>query len=404
MATMLEERDALRAEAADLLAKKGDALTEADGARIAEIHDRVTALNAKMGEAREHEAALEAFLGSGQIKPAAKASTLGGEFVTAIKSAGKTSAAMLGDAGFVYTKADGDAPEGAIVRDETALAGFGYVAGESRFPAVPVSGVADLFNQVTIGAAGYEFLRWTFTGEPSTIADGGLKPQLTGSYTRHTVNVEEIGAHVIVSEAMLDDEAALEAKINDQLVRRVAKVEEAQILNGDGTRPNLPGILNDADIETITTAPADIIDAILEAVVKIQTGTGEEEFIADALVMNPTDWFNLRVLKDQAGQYLMGGPAFGPYGNGALQLAPNPWGLKYLVRSAAIPAGTALVGAFKEGATVYRRKGITLKATDSHAETFTHDLVTLRAFERVGFGVDYPQAFVKLAISGGSGN
>lgn len=404
MATMLEERDALRAEAADLLAKKGDALTEADGARIAEIHDRVTALNAKMGEAREHEAALEAFLGSGQFKHAAKASTLGGEFAAALKSAGKTSVAMLGEAGFVYTKADGDAPAGAIVRDENALGTFGYVAGESRFPAVPVSGIADLFNQVTIGSAGYEYLRWTFTGEPGMIADGGLKPQIKGSYTRHTVDVEEIGAHVIVSEAMLDDEAALEAKINDQLVRRVNKVEEAQILNGDGTRPNLPGILNDPDIATITTAPADIIDTILEAVVKIQTDTGDEELIADALVMNPNDWFNLRILKDKAGQYLMGGPAFGPYGNGAYQFAPNPWGLKYLVRSAAMPAGTALVGAFKEGGTVYRRKDITLKATDSHAETFTHDLVTLRAFKRVGFGVDYPQAFVKLAISGGSGN
>lgn len=396
MTTSLKaQREAIKAEAAELLAK-GDALTEADAARIEELHEAVESLNAKMAAADAHRKNLEGFLTPDEDERDAKAGeheSLGKGFAAALKAAG----GMPDSGNFVY-KAD-PAPAGSIVRNNTILGNHGYGRGEDRWPIVPDATVLDLFRVVSIENPGVEYLEWTFEGDPVMINDGDEKTQLTGSYVRKTVDIDEIGAYVIVSDAVLEDFPQVADKIDDQLTRRLSRAMQAQILNGDGNRPNLPGILNNANIQTATTTTKGLIDAILKATVDIQTQTGEEDgLIADAIVVHPLDWYKLRTAKDNAGQYLLGGPIAGPYGNGVVEVAPNPWGVRYVVRSTAIAEGTVLVGAFFEGGTIYVRKGVTIKASDSHGDTFVHDMSTIRGFARLGFGVDYPQAFVKITI------
>lgn len=61
--------------------------------------------------------------------------------------------------------------------------------------------------------------------------------------------------------------------------------------------------------------------------------------------------------------------------------------------------GEVLVGAFRVGATVYRKGGVRVEATNSHASNFTDNKVTVRAEERVALAVRYPAAFVKAALA-----
>lgn len=395
MATLREEYAAL-VKAADEHNATKETWTEDDYKKASEIAAKIDEARERIKAAEDASELMRAFSVDAHAKAApAGAKSLGEHVATFVKDAGGISAVRGSTINVPEFKA------GEIVRNETTLADWNLDTRPSVFPYVPDADVPSLFANVNTNQSGIEYLRWSLSGDPSAIADGGLKPQLTGSYTRETVTLTEIGAHIIISEAMLEDEEALEAKINEQLAKRLALTEQAELLTGNGTAPHLSGLLSNDDIQTGTaTDAAGLIDAVLKAMADIEEATG---LAADAIVMNPSDWYAVRTAKDSNGQYLFGGPAYGPYGNGTVDITPNPWGLR-LVRSSAVEAGTVLVGAFNEGATVYRKGGVRIAATNAHAETFTHDLVTIRAFERIGLAVEYPEAFVAITVGSSSGS
>ena len=68
--------------------------------------------------------------------------------------------------------------------------------------------------------------------------------------------------------------------------------------------------------------------------------------------------------------------------------------------SAAVPAGTALVGAFNAATTVYRKGGVRVESTNSHATDFTSNLITTRIEERIALAVRIPAAIVEVTLPG----
>ena len=61
-----------------------------------------------------------------------------------------------------------------------------------------------------------------------------------------------------------------------------------------------------------------------------------------------------------------------------------------------IVANTALVGAFKQAAQVFRKGGIRVEASNSHADFFIKNLVAIRAEERLALAVYRPGAIGKV--------
>ena len=56
-------------------------------------------------------------------------------------------------------------------------------------------------------------------------------------------------------------------------------------------------------------------------------------------------------------------------------------------------AGTALVGAFKTAAQLFRKGGLRVEASNSHSDFFTKNLVAIRAEERLALAVYRSAAF-----------
>ena len=111
-------------------------------------------------------------------------------------------------------------------------------------------------------------------------------------------------------------------------------------------------------------------------------------FAADAIVMNPADWYLLRVAKDADNRYF-GGGMFGA------QNIPNLWGIPVCVTTA-VAAGTIVVGAFKTCGSVVQRGGVTVEATNTDQDDFVKNLMTIRAEERLALAVRRPAGFKKL--------
>jgi HK97 family phage major capsid protein len=202
-----------------------------------------------------------------------------------------------------------------------------------------------------------------------------------------------------VSDEMTEDADFLVSIIRSQLLQRLAVIEEDQLLKGNGTSPNLRGLLNRSGIQTYATAASFTVkkgmDGIFHAMTLVRTGSYIEP---DGIIINPTDYETLRLGVDGQQQYYGGGPFTGAYGNGTVQMQPGLWGLPTVV-TPAITAGTVLVGGFKTAAQVFRKGGVRLETTNSNEDDFKNNLVAIRVEERVGLAVYYPTALCKVTLT-----
>ncbi|MCT1956378.1 HK97 family phage prohead protease [Dermabacter hominis] len=237
-------------------------------------------------------------------------------------------------------------------------------------------------------------------GKFEYVAENAKKPGLTfPPYTPVTESLKKIAGWIKISDEMAEDTPFLVSEINNRLLYQLVMMEEAELLNGAGGG-SIAGLLGRSGVQVETAASeADNLDALYRALTKVQLATG---LSADGVVMHPLDYQKLRLAKDGNGQYLAGGPFLGQYGNGGVTLQPPVWGQTPIVTTA-IPEGTALVGAGKQAATVYRKGGIRVEASNIDGEDFTHNRFTVLAEERLTLAVRQPSAFVKVSLASGAG-
>ena len=215
-------------------------------------------------------------------------------------------------------------------------------------------------------------------GTPAATAEGAEKPQIHfADPTVKTVSLKKIACHIKESDEYIDDYPFLASAINGRLLYQLGLVEQNTLVTD---------LLATSGIQTgsITAAATylDVAEAILQAAMDVQDGSG---FAADAIALNPADWFKLRTLKLTTNEYFGGGP-FGA------QNVPNLWGIPVCVTTA-IAANKFVVGAFKTCGSVVSRNGISIEATNTNEDDFVKNLMTIRAEERLALAVRRPAGF-----------
>ena len=94
-------------------------------------------------------------------------------------------------------------------------------------------------------------------------------------------------------------------------------------------------------------------------------------------------------LKLTTNEYFGGGP-FGA------QNVPNLWGIPVCVTTA-VTASQIIVGAFKTCGSVVQKGGVAVEATNTDADDFQKNLMTIRAEERLALAVRRPAGFKLLS-------
>lgn len=261
--------------------------------------------------------------------------------------------------------------------------------------------IADLFAQGSTSNSSLTYvIEAAFQDLTSTVLEKGAKPQLDLTLARRQDNVAKIANVAKVTDEMFQDAPAFEAYLSNRMVFGLQRAEEAQLLNGNGTAPNLQGVLNRSGLATTVTTVAGLTAVkIMEGIFNQITALRAVSFVEpDAIVIHPTDWQTIRLGKDTAGQYYAGGPFTGAYGNEGPSNVANIWGVKTVITTA-IAQGTVLVGGFQESGQIFRRQGVTLEMTNSNVDDFVNNLITLRAEERLALAVYRPAGFGKVALS-----
>src|SRR5690606_12877801 len=114
-------------------------------------------------------------------------------------------------------------------------------------------------------------------------------------------------AHLFkASRQVLEDAAQLASYIDKRARDGLADVEEAQLLNGNGTGQNLTGLIPNATQfdAALVKAGDNKADIIRRAILHVRLA----EYRADGIVMHPTDWADIEVLKETTGGYIWSNP------------------------------------------------------------------------------------------------
>lgn len=263
--------------------------------------------------------------------------------------------------------------------------------------------VADLCTHVPVTGDTFDYVTVTTKTnnaapvlEATTSATPGLNNVAVGAYTAaHGVKPEsalafavvssiiETIAHLIpISRRAAADAPQVRAMVDEFLLYGIQEELEDQILNGNGTTPQLRGILNVVGINTVGSAGTDL-DAIVAGIAAIREDNREPT----AMVVHPNDWYSTGFLlaKDTAGNYLVANPG------ASIDQMMSLWGLRVVV-TPAMTENTVLVGDFRQAVVADRQQG-TIYVTDSHNDWFARNLLAILGEARYGFGVLDPEAF-----------
>jgi hypothetical protein len=248
----------------------------------------------------------------------------------------------------------------------------------------------DLIPVAGLGTPQIEYARITgYSNLAAGVAELATKPQ-SQIFTQVVLDaVKLIATFLPVTRQSVADVPGLAGYVNQVLVYFMQLKEDNEVLSGAGG-VDMTGILNVPGVQSRALGADTRIDAIRKAITDLQIAFTDAGFQPNGIVMHPTDWQNMELQKDSTGKYLLI-----PFVETPAEGGPQPprlWRLP-VVPTPAIPAGTALVGEFDIGATIWTYEDVTLRITDSHAVFFVKNLLVVLAEFRELLAVYFPRSF-----------
>lgn len=264
--------------------------------------------------------------------------------------------------------------------------------------------VRDVFpNEGDPGSDVIEFVKQTsadkasgrITVKQSTSASdaAGLKKQSAAGTQVETAHAEIVATWFAATRKSIALPNALRSFIDNQGRYFLRLEEEYQLVNGDGTRPNLSGLLDQDDrlhLDISAVGGVDNLDGL--RVAKRVVRQGLSKLPANFVLVNPVDsqWYDL--LKDNNGLYRGGNPIGPGFAAGELPI----WRLKR-VETEEVAEGKALVGA-SVMATVFQRAPVRVLVADQHSDFFVRNLVVVLFEEEIAFPIYFPTALCEVEL------
>lgn len=216
---------------------------------------------------------------------------------------------------------------------------------------------------------------------PTGSGEGSLKNESSMTFTLANIAVVTIAHFIAASRQILSDAPRLQGHIETRLLHGLALEEELEFLTGTGAAGEVNGINNQATAYNQGATADTRIDTLAKAASQLALSN----FEPSGFILHPTDWLNVKLLKDTQGRYLLGNPQD--------MGMPQLWGL------AVIPTASQTLGRFtvldpQRAGYIMDRESATVRVSENVADAFLRNLVHLLAEERTVLVIEQPTAIV----------
>lgn len=253
---------------------------------------------------------------------------------------------------------------------------------ESFLPSIPTASNAIEFTKET-----------AFTNNAAETAEGGAKPESDITFNLVPMPISTVAHWVRISRQLANDNAALAAYIDLRMRYGVNRRVETQLVAGNGTPPNISGILNAGNFTAHGYSAAQIGTTLAKLVLirKMIADCHNAGYPADGILLNPTDTadIDIELLTTVAGQ-----ARFSVDENGVAWLFGKP-----IIESVGMTPDQVAVGSFAQACMVHNREGVVVELSESDADNFTNNLITLRAERRLALATEVPAAIRAGSLS-----
>ena len=225
-----------------------------------------------------------------------------------------------------------------------------------------------------------------YSNGAAATAEGSTLGQSDFDFTASDANVQKIGTYFRISEEMLNDTPQLTSYLSARAPEKLLEVEDNQILNGTGVAPQLSGIISDATAFAAggfanAIESANEFDVLTVALNQLALAN----YAADYIMINPTDFHKILLLKSSQNEYLV------KDWNQGLQ--PRINGVP-VVLNTAVTSDKYLVGNFGMGTQLWVRDNVGVEFFKEDGTNVRDGFVTVRVQERVALTNYLPNAFV----------
>jgi len=262
------------------------------------------------------------------------------------------------------------------------------------------SNVTNMMNVIPTASTSSNVIRFvkenSYTDNAGATAEGSAPSDSEFALVATDAIVQKMASVMTISQEMLDDTPALAGYLNTRLVGKLNTVIDDQLIGGSGSSPNLLGLLNGGTAFD-TSASGAFYQAIdnaqeLDVLYVALNQLALANYSANAIVLNPTDFHKIALLKDTTNEYLRGNSIVSA--DGFLRINGTP-----VIMNNKISAGNFIVGDFTQGSQVFQREGVNVAFGYEDSDNFSKYLVSVRAIARLAHAVYLPDAFVRGAFS-----
>lgn len=143
-------------------------------------------------------------------------------------------------------------------------------------------------------------------GAATSVAEGTAKPMIDFDWVEKSAKVEKIAAYIKVSKEMLDDIDGMRSEIETELREQVLLKLDADLLSGDGTTPDLNGLLNQGTAFAAGSFANSMTNVTKTDILRIAISqVAANLFVPDYALVHPTDLASMDLEKGEDGHYAL---------------------------------------------------------------------------------------------------
>jgi len=235
----------------------------------------------------------------------------------------------------------------------------------------------------------FTFMRENGNGEGAIapVAEGGTKAQLDLDLIESTVQIETVAGWLRFTRKAMTNIPGFISFLQNRLPEKFRKVLDAQVLYGNGTTPNLKGILTAGNFVASTATLSDKLIEKLITDIAVLEDTYERD--ANGILLRPVDYYNF--FKNKAtgsGEYDL--PMGVTFEGGVLRLFGIP-----MWASTAINTPDYVVGDFQNGAQLLTQEAMHIEFFEQDGSNVTTNKITARIEGNYALPVYGPDYFIK---------